>query len=88
MGHDQLKSHLEESQLAHSLMFMQASQKTSNKNQHRIEELATQVDVMKKSLSTAETQIAGHEWALRNLYQVVMNIAEDRGWITRMDTPL
>lgn len=77
MSPGQLKSHLEESQLAHNLMFVLVSQKTSNKNQHRIEDVATQVDVIKKSLSTAETQIEGHEWALRNLYQKVMNMAED-----------
>ncbi|XP_078357615.1 TNF receptor-associated factor 6-like [Oculina patagonica] len=77
MSHDQLSTHLEESQLSHNLMFMLISQKTADNNQLHLENLDTQLDALKQSFNTAETQIADHDWALKNLYEMYMHLAEE-----------
>lgn len=77
MSHDQLKSHLEESQLSHNLMFVLMSQKTADNKWRRFENMATQVDALKQSVTTAETRIADHDWALNNQYRMIMHLAEE-----------
>ncbi|KAJ7312520.1 hypothetical protein OS493_039685, partial [Desmophyllum pertusum] len=73
MSHDQLYSHLEEYFVSHQLIF--PNQMEAGNNQHR--DVANQLDVLKESLNTAQTKIAGYDWALQNQYQMIMNLAED-----------
>lgn len=75
MNDDQLQNHLKENVVSHQLILLKMFR--AGASQHNDENVATQQEALKQSLTTAEATITGHDWALHSQNQRLTSLERD-----------